>query len=150
MKTETYAGRKISIRALKGDHWGYMTSTINGHQVTRQFGSDEAKALDQMKATIDQIDLFIADEGIDGGRWEAKWLAPGTFELGTCGHPRDIGGVCRHGWCVKHRCQWDMPDSEQPDSIQCRDTAMNDRLFCEPHADLNHSIAIAADAAPGR
>lgn len=151
MKTETYAGRKISARALKGAEWGRIEIKLNGNDYHNPLGSDVDKAIADLKNELDYVDEWTANNGVDGDMWPAVVLRPGTFEMCSLDlHPRDIGGVCQHSWCVKHRCQWDMPDDVQPDSIQCRDTASDDGIFCGAHADLNHNIAIAADAASGK
>jgi hypothetical protein len=141
MKTETYAGRKISARLLKGGmDFGRIEIKLNGVVFRRPLGFDEDKAIGDLKRELAQVDEWTAGHGVDGDRWTADYFVPGTFEMCSIGHPRDIGGACKHTWCVKHRCHWEMPDDEIPDSDQCRDIATEDSPYCQTHTDLHNDL----------
>lgn len=102
MLRETHAGRKITARDLKGLNWGYCTITVNGEDWGRRTGT-AAEAVRLLAIEFDAIDAWTTAHGIDGDRWDAKYFPPGTFELCPEGHPRDIGGLCVHSWCVRER-----------------------------------------------
>lgn len=100
MKTETYKGRKIKVRAGRKADWGKVFVTVNGVSWTEN-GHDEDKALASQRAWVDFIDQ---DQVVDGDRWAAYWYAPGTYRL--CDesiHPVALDGECRHSTCVKKR-----------------------------------------------
>lgn len=96
MKRETYKGRKL--QTTKGTDYGYSRAKINGVDLGRHLGSEDA-AMAWMKGQID----FIDQEDINGDRWAAEWYAPGTFELCENDHPKVIGGECLHSYCVSLR-----------------------------------------------
>lgn len=94
MIRETYKGRKIRITRGRDGNYGRALVTLNGVPNGSHLGSEE-DALDHVRRTIDHIDT----EPVNGDRWPAVWYAPGTFELCDNGHPREIGGTCRHSYC---------------------------------------------------
>ena len=74
MLTETYKGRKIRVK--RGREWGTVAATVNGaHAATSNCYGDQAKAVEQIRAQIDFVDL----EPVNGERWGAEWYAPGTY-----------------------------------------------------------------------
>lgn len=98
MKTETYRGRKLKVRAGRKGYWGKMFITVNGERWTTA-GHDEDKELDNLRRTIDSI----GDE-IDGDAWAAYWYAPGTYTICDEGlHPVALGGQCLHFTCIRKR-----------------------------------------------
>src|SRR5258708_6616083 len=87
MIRETYHGRKLTARAGKGTDWGRILLTVNGEAVYAPMGRDERAALDQLRRQINAIDA----EPINGNAWDARWYAPGTFEMCPAGiHPQEI------------------------------------------------------------
>lgn len=98
MITETYRGRKL--RVTKGSEWGTVDATVNGeYALAAACGSDQARAIQQLRATID----FIDQEPVNGDRWAAKWYAPGTYTLCRLDHPVALEGECQHAVCVRQR-----------------------------------------------
>jgi hypothetical protein len=98
---ETYRGRRVWVAG------GTNLSTplrvkVNGEPVAtgQHFGEADrpSAALAEVRRQIDFIDL---DPVPDGDRWEAHWYAPGTYELCPSGHPREVGGACRHFTCQR-------------------------------------------------
>jgi hypothetical protein len=96
---QTYKGRKIRI--VKGAGRGVcsaVSATVNGGPAAVSgYGTTQEQALAQIKATIDSVD----DGPVDGGKWEAYWYAPGTYELCPSGHARSPGEPCRHFYCQR-------------------------------------------------
>lgn len=98
MKRETYKGRKIKVVAGRGADWGYTRLTLNGVDMGKSLGNEEA-ALTSTRSYIDHAD----EVGVSSARYGAEWYAPGTFELCDEGHATEIGGECGHMWCVEQR-----------------------------------------------
>lgn len=100
MKTETYRGRKLKVRAGRKEYFGKMFVTVNGERWTTS-GRDEDKELDNLRNWIDMVDQ---DPVVDGDRWAAHWYAPGTYRLCETGiHPIALDGECRHFTCARKR-----------------------------------------------
>jgi hypothetical protein len=96
MLTETYRGRRLRVR--KGREWGTVDVTVNGiFAFVGGVGSDQSKAMQALRATVD----FIDREPVNGDRWGAEWYAPGTFTLCEVGHPVAIDGECQHSTCIR-------------------------------------------------
>ncbi len=97
MMTEKFNGCTIKVKSGKTRATrGTMVTLVNGQHFPVVEKFDEAKALEEIKRTLAPIHAAP----IDGGRWNAHYYAPGTYEL--CDkeiHPREIGGQCRHFTC---------------------------------------------------
>ena len=106
MASETYKGRRLSIRPKRGQY-GERTwdVRVNGKPIAfvRQYGPDAAvKTLADVKQELDYIDERAAAG--DWG-WEAHYYAPGTYEVCEHGHPHGIGQACVHFYCVRERAR---------------------------------------------
>lgn len=98
MIRETYFGRKIKVVRGKGRDLGFCIVTLNGAPQGRWMG-DEPKVLNRIKANIEEV----AKWGIDGNSYGIPWYDPSTVEDCGNGHAREVGGLCRHSWCVSKR-----------------------------------------------
>ena len=94
MMRETYRGRKLKV--VRGTDGGRVGS-VNGQAMPTRYGVPEQEIIAQLRRDVDLVDQ---DPVIDGGRWGAYWYAKGTYELCENGHPRKIGGQCRHPSCL--------------------------------------------------
>lgn len=99
MITETYLGRKIRIVKGQGRDFGYSRVRLNGVELGRWLG-DENKVLSRIRGAINGVE---AVGGINGDKYGAEWYTPGTFETCENGHPREIGGLCLHSYCIARR-----------------------------------------------
>ena len=79
---------------------GNLAVIVNGVNVGYNWtGTDQGKAMAQLRAQID----FIDREPVNGNRWGATWYAPGTFTLCESGHPVALGGQCEHFTCRREQ-----------------------------------------------
>ncbi|MFI7096380.1 hypothetical protein [Streptomyces lydicus] len=100
MKRETYKGRTIKVVGGRGNNFGRTKVTLNGVELGSWEGNEDAN-LRSIRGTIDHAD----EVGVSNGRYNPEWYAPGTFELCTAGHAKEIGGECGHPWCVEQRAE---------------------------------------------
>ncbi len=89
MIRETYKGRELKVVKASG---GGLVGSINGQPVPTRYGVPEQEVIEQFHRDIDHVDRAP----VDGDRWGAYVYAPGTYELCDIGHPKAIGGPCRH------------------------------------------------------
>jgi hypothetical protein len=54
MTTEIYRGMRLKAIAGKKDKWGTMDYYVNGQKWGNWMGRDEAKAIEEMKRTVDE------------------------------------------------------------------------------------------------
>lgn len=98
MIRETYKGRAIRITKGTGrGEFGGLNAAVNGQPIPFGNGTSQQQALEQLRRDIDRIDR----EPVNGDRWPGYWYAPGTYEVCDLGHPKTIGGRCRHRSCCQ-------------------------------------------------
>jgi hypothetical protein len=95
MMTEKYNGCKIKVRAGRKATWGRMLAEVNGESFPTVEQFDEAKAIAEIKRTLDHVHAAP----VDGDRWPASYYAPGTYTLCGSGHPVAVEGSCTHSTC---------------------------------------------------
>jgi hypothetical protein len=93
MIQETYKGRRLKV--TRNRDTGGLIGSINGQPMPARYGVSEREIIEQFHRDIDHVD----QAPVDGGRWGAYLYAPGTYELCDNGHPKTIGGPCRHPSC---------------------------------------------------
>jgi hypothetical protein len=98
VQTETYKGRKLKVIGGRGRDRGYVLTYVNGVVFSKSCESQDS-ALRILRSYVDAVDA----KPIDGSKWAHHWYAPGTYELCQDGHPREIGGECRHPCCADER-----------------------------------------------
>ena len=52
-QTESYRGRKLTVRKLKGRDWGYVQVRCNGAVVYRELSHDEQRSMLTAKLYVD-------------------------------------------------------------------------------------------------
>lgn len=96
MKTATHNGCRIKVRMSRDKFGPRPVATVNGEPFPAN-GLTEDELIDDIVSSL----AYVHADPINGDRWPAHYYPPGTYELCDNDHPREIGGTCRHSYCVR-------------------------------------------------